>query len=149
MDEEIPLKDSLEWLCSSGISIYLKQLWGAGLCSPSLRCCWGAAVGLGTPGCAVKHKILSGLWNLGPNYSCLKTSLAKMLQHWVRYQTALPVPLSLCLQWLKCHQAGDPGTYCGSRCFTSPRTSSAQSLEYQIFCIYVMIVGKYPLVFIL
>lgn len=93
MEEEIPLKDSLEWFCNSGISIYLKQLWGAGLCSPSLHCCWDG-VWLGAPGCAVKHKIFSGLWNLGPDYSCLKASLVKMLQHWVRIQTALPKCLS-------------------------------------------------------
>lgn len=123
MEEEIPLKDALEWLCSSGISIYLKQLWGAGLCLPSLHCCWDG-VRLGTPGCAVKHKILSGLWNLGPNYSCLKASPAKMLQHWVRLQTALLKGLS-CLSLCPFVCSGWSGTRLGLLApFVAPGASS-------------------------
>lgn len=47
-------------------------------------------MGTDTRGYAAKYEILNGLLTLEPNYKCLKDDPVKMLQHWVRYQTALP-----------------------------------------------------------
>lgn len=47
-------------------------------------------MGTDTRGDAAKYEILNGLLTLEPNYNCLKDDPVKTLQHWVRYQTALP-----------------------------------------------------------
>lgn len=66
----------------------------------------------GQPRLCCKTQNPQWVWNLGPNYSCLKASLAEMLQDWMRYQTALLKGLS-CLSlcgwgswhpvWLQVH----------------------------------------------